>query len=178
MGLGYTDRLGERGVKHTVVSQYIERYFLVRRAKAISRDGLQLCGTTTWKDAATYPLCMLTPEMHNRTIVDSAFAMAGVTVRPAIETNSILTLALSVSVGNVCSILPGALVSVVRGYGELEALALIHPDLQTPIGFMTAQIERPSRTLVAALVLARESNWLDHADIHTGKLASVATFKT
>ncbi len=177
MGLGYTDRLGERGIKLSVVSQYIERYFLVCRAANVSTAGIQLGGTTTWKDAATRPLCLLTPEMHNRTIVDSAFAMAGMTVKPVIETNSILTLALSVVAGEVCSILPGALVSAVRGYGELEALALVHPELQTPIGFMMAHTERPSRTLEAALAMARESNWLDHAVLHTGTLASVATFR-
>jgi DNA-binding transcriptional LysR family regulator len=170
MGLGYTDRLGERGLKLKVVAQYVERYFLVRRAKAPSDKGLQLCGTTTWKDAAGQPLCLLTPEMHNRTIVDSAFALAGVTVKPVIETNSVLTLALSVVVGEVSSVLPGALVAAVRGYGELEAVALMHPDLQTPIGFMTAQTERPSRTLEAALALAREPSWLEHAERHSGAL--------
>ncbi|MBX3588473.1 MAG: LysR substrate-binding domain-containing protein [Ramlibacter sp.] len=174
MGLGYTDRLGERGIKLSVVSQYIERYFLVRRAPRAGKDGIQLGGTTTWKDAATQPLCLLTPEMHNRTIVDSAFAMAGMTVKPVIETNSILTLALSVVAGEVSSILPGALVSAVRGYGELEAIALIHPELQTPIGFMMAQTERPSRTLDAAMSLARDAIWIEHARLHSGSLSAAA----
>jgi hypothetical protein len=29
----------------------------------------------TWAEAAKLPLCLLTPEMHSRTIVDSAFPM-------------------------------------------------------------------------------------------------------
>lgn len=177
LGLGYTDRLGERGIKHSVVSQYTERYFLVRRRARPGATGLQLGGSTTWKDAAAEPLCLLTPEMHNRTIVDSAFAMAGMTVRPVIETNSILTLALSVVAGKVCSILPGALVSAVRGYGELEAIALVSPELQTPIGFMTAQTERPSRTLDAALALARDRAWIEHAELHSGSLTPAPAIK-
>ena len=42
------------------------------------------------------PLCLLTPEMHYRTIIDSALAMAGAEVQPALETNCILSLALTV----------------------------------------------------------------------------------
>ena len=116
------------------------------------------------------PQCMLTPEMHNRTIVDSAFAMAGLEVRPAIETNSILTLALSVVAGDVCSVLPGALVAAVRGYRGVEALPLVSPDVLTPIGFMTVTTDRPSRTLQAALTLARDPEWLRHAAAFSGQL--------
>ncbi len=173
MGLGYTDRLGDRGLKLTVVPQYVERYFLVRRAEEPDAHSLRIRGSMGWKDAAAHPMCLLTPEMHNRTIVDSAFAMAGVTVKPVIETNSILTLALSVVAGSVHSVLPGALVGAVRGYGELEAVALVHPELGTPIGFMVAQAERPSRTLDAALSLAREADWLAQAELHSGTLPAV-----
>lgn len=173
MGLGYTDRLGEQGLKLAVIAQYVERYFLVRRATRRSAAGLRIRGTTGWKDAAAHPLCLLTPEMHNRTIVDSAFALAGVSVKPVIETNSVLTLALSVVAGQVCSVLPGALVGAVRGYGELEAVALVQPELGTPIGFMVAQAERPSRTLDAALALARDDGWLAQAERHSGTLQQV-----
>ena len=37
-----------------------------------------------WADAAALPLCLLTPEMHNRSLVDGAFRSAGATVMPAI----------------------------------------------------------------------------------------------
>jgi len=57
----------------------------------------------------------LTPEMHNRTIVDAAFKQAGLTIKPVIETNSILTLGLTVLVGEISSILPGTLIGVLRG---------------------------------------------------------------
>jgi len=46
--------------------------------------------------------------MHNRTFVDAAFASAGVAVIPAMETNSLLTLILSVLAGDVCRVLVGA----------------------------------------------------------------------
>ena len=45
-----------------------------------------------WAEAATLPLCLLTPDMHNRRIVDDLFRQAGVTVTPVMETNSVSTL--------------------------------------------------------------------------------------
>jgi DNA-binding transcriptional LysR family regulator len=91
-------------------------------------------------------------------------------VQPAIETNSILTLAHSVLAGSVCSVMPGALVGAVRAYGELEALPLVSPEVQTPIGFMSHAAARPSRALQAALTLAQEPAWLQQAGTYSGLL--------
>ena len=168
LGLGYTDRLKERGIRLTALPQYTERYYLVRRAATPSPDTLRYGPPMTWAQAACFPLCLLTPDMHNRTLVDAAFTAAGASVKPVIETNSILTLALSVVVGEVCSVLAGALVCAVQGYRELEALPLVGPEMVAPIGFMTQTIDRPSRTLEAALALASERGWLDHAAAHSG----------
>ena len=52
------------------------------------------------------------------------------------ETNSILTLGLSVLAGQVCSVLPGALVGAARGYAGLQAQPLTRPKVITPVGFM------------------------------------------
>lgn len=171
MGLGYTDRVGQRGIKLRAIAQYTERYFLLRRAAQPAADGLQMGVPMAWVEAAELPLSMLTAEMHNRTIIDSAFAIAGAEVKPAIQTNSILTLGLSVVAGAVCSVLPGALVDVMRGYRELEALPLVQPEVLTPIGFMVAITDRPSRTLEAALELAHDVVWQQQAAAHSGALA-------
>jgi len=125
-----------------------------------------------WREAAELPLCLLTPEMHNRTIVDASFAAAGCKPRAIIETNSILTMALAVVEGQVCSVMPGALVSAVRGYRELEALPLVEPQVLTPISFMVHASVRPSRVMEAALSLAQDGAWLRHVAIHTGLLTS------
>ena len=170
MGLGYTDRLQPLGLRLGTVPQYVEHYFLVRRAAVAHASELQFGSAIGWAQAGTLPLCLLTPEMHNRTLVDMAFAAAGVSVKPVIETNSILTLALSVLVGEVCSVLPGALVGAVRGYRELEASPLVDPHMLTPVGFIIQAGDRPSRTLEAAIGLAREAGWLAHAAANSGVL--------
>lgn len=167
LGLGYTDRLAALGIRLCALPQYAERYFLVRKARRAGADGLSFGPSMAWADAARLPLCLLTPDMHNRTLVDGAFAAAGASVKPVIETNSVLTLALTVAVGEVCSVMAGAMVCAVKGYRELEALPLIGPDLAAPIGFMTQFSDRPSRTLQAALTLAAEPAWLAHAAQHS-----------
>jgi DNA-binding transcriptional LysR family regulator len=164
LGLGYSERMARRGMSMQLLPQYTERYFLVRKAPRTARARLRLGKAISWKEAATQPLCLLTPEMHNRSIVDAAFKAAGASVSPAIETNSILTLALSALHGKVCGVLPGVLVGVVRSYGELEALPLVGPQVLTPMGLMAQRSERPMRAVQAALELARQPEWL--AQVH------------
>ena len=170
MGLGYTDRLARYSPRLRHVAQYTEHYFLVRKAGQAHSEHMQIGPKITWAEAAKLPLCLLTREMYNRTIVDTAFLEAGAPVKPVIETNSILTLALSVVVGDVCSVLPGALIGAVRGYRELEALPLVSPDVRTAIGFMIQGGDRTSRTLDAALTMAQDAAWLRHAAAHSGLL--------
>ena len=51
-------------------------------------------------------------------------------------------------------------------------MPLVKPEVRTPIGFMTAESVRPSRTLEAALAFARDEGWLRHVAAHTGALDS------
>lgn len=173
LALGYTDRMKmARNTQLTAWPQYTEHYFLLRRAARPHKDGLRIGAKMKWKDAAQFPIALLTPEMHNRTIIDSAFVTAGAQIKPAIETNSILTLALSVVAGQVCSVMPGALVDTVRNYRELEALPLVQPEVRTPIGFMAQSGVRASRALDAALAMLQDAAWLREAATHSGLLSA------
>jgi len=171
MGLGYHERMDSGRSSLRVVPQYIEHYFLLRRAEGAQAPGLRIGKPTSWREAAALPLCLLSAEMHNRTIVDRAFAQAGVNPTPAIETDSVLTLALSVRAGKVCSIMPGALVDAVQDDRDLEALPLHSPQVEVPIAFMVHDTNRPSRTLAAALAFAQEEPWLQTVARHSGRMA-------
>jgi len=171
LGLGFIERSGRRGTRFAALPQYGEHYFLVRRAEKADVP-LRLGQPVAWKTAAALPLCLLTPDMHNRSIVEEAFAQAGVKVRPAMETNSILTLALSVVAGDVCSVLPGSLVAAARGQPGLRAQPLIRPAVVTPVGFITLAKGAPSRVLQAALGFAADKLWLREVAAHSGALAS------
>ncbi|MGO4393811.1 LysR substrate-binding domain-containing protein [Variovorax sp. M-6] len=170
IALGYTERMHPREVKLTAWPQSVEHYFLLRRAERSGAAALQIGEPIGWARAAELPLCLLTPEMHNRSIVDQAFKAAGAVVSPAIETNSVLTLALSVLSGRVCAVLPGAMVDAVRAQGQFEALPLVGPEVLTPIGFMTQTAVRPSRALDAALALLQSPDWQREVGAHSGAL--------
>jgi DNA-binding transcriptional LysR family regulator len=170
MALGYSERMRVKDSRLQAWPQYTEHYFLLRKAAKRHKDGLHIGEPMDWKEAAELPLCLLTPEMHNRTIVDTAFRAAGVSVQPAMETNSIMTMMLSVVDGNVCSVLPGSLVDTLRGYRELTALPLVGPTVRTPIAFISHAQARPSRALEAGLSLAQDGAWLRHAAAHSGLL--------
>ena len=171
LALGYTQRMGHTS-RLTALAQYKEHYFLLRGTPSVQRKSLHFGANISWKHAAQMPLCMLTTEMHNRSIMDAAFTAAGVAITPAIETNSILTMMLSVQAGSVCSVLPGALVGMVRDNPYLEALPLISPAIRTPIGFMFHGGARPSRALEAALAMAQDAAWLRHAAAYSGLLTA------
>ncbi|EYC52417.1 LysR family transcriptional regulator [Hylemonella gracilis str. Niagara R] len=178
MGLGFIERVRPGALQ--TLPQYVEHYFLVRRLDAsaelsAAEAGLRFGPPMDWREAAALPLCLMSPEMYNRHILDDAFAQAGVRVRPVMETNSVLSLALAAVGGSVSSIMPGALVGAVRTYRELEARPLGKPTMQTPIGFMVQNParntqDRRSRPLEAALALAQDPEWLHHAAAHSGAL--------
>ena len=171
MALGYSERMPVAEGRLQVWPQYTEHYFLLRRAQQPGAGGLVIGAPSSWQAASELPLCLLNRQMHNRTIVDAAFTTAGVMVVPAMETNSIMTMMLSVVAGNVCSILPGTLVDTVRGYGDLEALPLEAPRVHTDIAFISHAVARPSRALAAGLALAQDPDWLRQAAAHSGSLA-------
>ena len=170
LAFGYGARAGARSSRIEVQAQYDERYFLLRRRAVPAPAGRRIGTPIGWADAAAQPLCMLTPEMHNRAIVDAAFAAAGATVRPVIETNAVLSLVLSVLAGDVCSVLPGALVAVALQYPELEALPLIDSVVVTPIGLLLPSGTLRSLAQQAAIQLATDAEWLAHAAAHSGSL--------
>ena len=124
-----------------------------------------------WAQAVERPLCLLTPEMHHRALLERVFAGLGLQVRPVLETDSVLALVVAVQAGPLAAVMPGALVATVAPAPGLHVSPLTQPDLRTPIAFMTSARVRPSRALEAALALAGRADWLQHAQAFSGALA-------
>ena len=124
-----------------------------------------------WAQAVERPLCLLTPEMHHRALLERVFAGLGLQVRPVLETGSVLALVVAVQAGPLAAVMPGALVATVAPAPGLHVSPLTQPDLRTPIAFMTSARVRPSRALEAALALAGRADWLQHAQAFSGALS-------
>jgi len=156
LGLGYNERMGSGQLR--ALPQYSEQYFLLQRQPG-GPAGLCIGTAISWAEAGSVPLCLLSAEMHNRSIIDRAFAAAGVRPRAAIESNSTVTLVSSVLSGRVCSILPGAWLALLPGQAALQARPLCAPQVEVPMAFMLHQSNRPSHTLAAALQMAQDPAW-------------------
>lgn len=135
-GLTYLDNEPLRQVD--TLALWRERYMLVTPA-----DGeFGAADAVRWRDAAGLPLCLLTPDMQHRRIVDDAFRAAGAVPQPAVETNSVSTLVAHAHTG-----LPGVTAHTWFHASplpsDLRAIPLIDPEVEHTIGFVVASaVER------------------------------------
>ena len=174
IGLGYSERLSAAlSSRLQIWPQYVEHYHLLQQVgESRAGAGLQFGPPLAWAEAASLPLALLSPEMHNRVILDEVFRGLALAVTPAFETNSVLALLVAVQSGALAAVLPGALVATLGGTPGVLARPLAAPVLRTPIAFMSAASVRPSRALQAALQLATQPEWLAHAAAHSGPLGA------
>jgi DNA-binding transcriptional LysR family regulator len=103
-----------------------------------------------WAEAATVPLCLLTPDMQNRRILDANFAAAGTVASPTVETNSISTLCSHVRRG-WSSVMAHAWLSLFGVPEGMRAVPLVAPEVTHAIGIVVPEME-PLPPLGAALV--------------------------
>jgi DNA-binding transcriptional LysR family regulator len=128
-GLTYLDN--EPLARVDAVPLWSERYLLVTPAEAPFGDAV------SWAEAAALPLCLLTPDMQHRRIVDGAFDAAGATPNPAVETNSVSTLVAHARAG-----LPGITADTWLDANplpaDLRAIPLVDPVIEHTIGLVTS----------------------------------------
>jgi DNA-binding transcriptional LysR family regulator len=126
---------------------YDERYVLVAPRGSRWAEG----ASVRWRDAATAPLCLLSPDMQHRRIVDGLFARAGVAPRPVVETNSISTLHAQVRDAGLCAVMADAWLHGVGVPDGMAALPLVEPSGRQAVGVVWRDRD-PEPALVAALV--------------------------
>jgi DNA-binding transcriptional LysR family regulator len=95
----------------------------------------------TWREAAEAPLCLLTPDMQNRRIVDGIFRSVGAAPKPSVETNSIFNLISHAASGHWSSIVPRQLLQFFGIPETTRAIALIEPTARRSVGLVVADRE-------------------------------------
>ncbi|MCM8736037.1 LysR family transcriptional regulator [Azospirillum sp. A1-3] len=136
---------------------YTERYYLLARRDELPEE-LVAQGAVAWEKAADLRLCLLTPDMQNRRIADTAFRMTGRTVQAAMETNSIVSLYTIVRTGTCASIVPGQLLTVVPPNADIIALPLVDPELSHVVGLAYADRDPPPPLARALAVAASDAD--------------------
>lgn len=143
-GITYLDNEPVRRVLQ--VPLYRERYCLVTAVGAPLSDRSHV----TWRDVSTVPLCLLTPDMQNRRIVDSILAGVGMTADPTLETDSVVSLFAHVRTGCWASIVPESLAAAFSS-DALKIIPITEPEAGPLVGLVTTHRE-PHAPLIAALL--------------------------
>jgi DNA-binding transcriptional LysR family regulator len=129
------------------VPLYSERYQLITAAGSALADRKQV----TWAEIAELPLCLLTPDMQNRRIIDQHLAEAGATARPTLESNSMIVLFSHIRTGKWSSIMPLNLAETFGFAEPIRAIPIVEPDASHLVGLVAAKRE-PHTPLVKALL--------------------------
>lgn len=131
----------------TSVPLYAERYHLITARNGRFSDAKSV----TWKDVSDLRLCLLTPDMQNRRIINQHFSEAGVTVKPTLESNSMIVLFSHLRTGRWSSIMPQ---NAAESFGfpeEIDSIPITEPDTNHVVGLIATHRE-PYTPLVSALL--------------------------
>jgi DNA-binding transcriptional LysR family regulator len=142
----------------TSVPLYAEHYILVTAEGTPFADR----EAVTWKEMNGVRLCLLTPDMQNRRIINQHLADAGVTVKPTLESNSMVVLLSHVGTGQWASIMPR---NVAKSFGfakQIKMIPLIDPEASHIVGLVATHRE-PFTPLVSALL--HQARSLSAADL-------------
>jgi DNA-binding transcriptional LysR family regulator len=154
VGLTYLDN--EPLARMRTLPLYREHYILLTPA-----DG-PFAGrrSVTWREAADTPLCLLSPDMQNRRIVDGVFRSVGKTVHPTMETNSIITLCQHVGYCRTSSVMPHTLIDMPGLPEGTVAMSLVEPEISHAMGLIMPD-RQPPQPLARALFALAPSLGLD-----------------
>jgi DNA-binding transcriptional LysR family regulator len=131
----------------TAVPLYQERYQLLTAADAPLGNRQRV----TWAEVSQVPLCLLTPDMQNRRIIDGLLRSAGGAAQPTLESNSMIVLFAHVRTGRWASVMPARLADTLGLTATIRVIPIVEPEAVHTIGLVVPARE-PMTPLNAALV--------------------------
>jgi DNA-binding transcriptional LysR family regulator len=144
-GLTYIDN--EPLGRLRAVPLYNEQYRLLTSANSPLGDRDRV----TWAEVGKIPLCLLTPDMQNRRIIDGLLHAAGNRPEPTLESNSMIVLFSHVRTGRWASVMPERLADTLGLTERLRAIPIVAPEVVHQVGLVVPPRE-PMVPIVSALV--------------------------
>ena len=149
IGLTYLDN--EPLSRVQTLPLYLERYVLLtHRDSALGGQE-----HVSWMQAATQPMCLLTPDMQNRRILDMHFHEAAAEVHAVVETNSMITLWSHIRFGALSTVVPESFLLLLDNMDGLAAITLTEPSAAHLIGLVASDHEPLPSVAKALLQVAR-----------------------
>ena len=149
MGVTYLDNEPVEGMRAEPI--YMERYCLLVRAD----HALAGAPSVSWADAAREPLCLLTPDMQNRRIIDRGFRSAHANPIPRVESNSVINLISNVNLMGMATVIPEYFLTVLGPMSDIQRVPLIDPLIEHSVGLVAVDRDPISPLVVAAFDCAR-----------------------
>lgn len=149
IGISYVDT--EPPPRFDTTRIYDEQYVLLVAPESPLAKREQV----TWAEAGQLPLCLLTPDMQNRRLIDRHLEEAGAKQTPTLESNSMLVLYAHVRSGAWASILPSRLAETLDLPSRLRSITLIEPTVIHKIGLIVTKREPHSPVVAAFLAHAK-----------------------
>ena len=131
---------------------YDESYYLITPSENFIRNK----ETVSWADAAKLRLCLLTPDMQNRRILNQRFLKEGISIVPTLEANSLFGLFTHIQTGHWSSILPLSLVNSLKFNKGILTIPMEEPQLRHKIGLVALNRD-PNTPLITAFLKEAES---------------------
>jgi DNA-binding transcriptional LysR family regulator len=131
----------------TSVPLYEEQYHLIAAAGTPFADRESI----RWSEVSGLRLCLLTPDMQNRRIINQHLLAAGVEPKPTLESNSMIVLFSHIRTGQWASIMPR---NVAESFGfpaEIRMVPITDPHSRHLVGLVATHRE-PYTPLVSALL--------------------------
>ena len=126
-------------------------------------DWLDDAPEVTWAEAANLPLCLLSPSMRERQMMDDAFATVNCDPAPRLESNSIFQLAFHVMVGDLATIVPKRFTQLPGTRDKL----LVNPMVKQNLGLVWVAgnpILPMARAIIELLTQALEDGLFEYRD--------------
>jgi len=149
-GLTYLDNEPLGRVKS--VTLYQEEYRLLTSSSAPLGDRDQV----TWAEVAKIPLCLLTPDMQNRRILDGLLRLAGSEPAPTLESNSVIVLFAHVRSGRWATIMPAKLAETLGLTDNVRSIPIVDPLVTHAVGLVVPDREPTTPLITALLAEARQ----------------------
>lgn len=105
----------------------------------------------TWAEVGQIPLCLLTPDMQNRRIIDRLLRSAGAAPSPTLESNSMIVLYAHVRTGQWASVMPAKLAETLGLTEAVRSIPIVEPEAAHTVGLVVPHRD-PMTPLITALV--------------------------
>ncbi len=133
----------------TTVKLYEERYVLIAPVSLVPSEKKRI----SWSEVAQLPLCLLTPDMRNRQLIDAIFAQVSAVPTVVMQATGFTAVMAQVASGNAATIAPTAVAETFLALKSTAQFDLVDPVVTHTVG-LSIKEQTPELPMVRALRVA------------------------